>query len=159
MEISARTFFCICLVIGLCFNEIVCFVLIWLILSKLKKNSEKYSKNTLRLHFQLTILLAAQLLTPILFIVFPVGTAVYLILIETPSTGFQIKIGLLLLSLYCPVNSALTIVFVGAYRKYTMELIKTVFNSLMKFLGLQQFIPRVHLVTTVTPMTSKQYAC
>lgn len=60
MVIPARKYFYTSVIIALGFNEIICTGLIWSILSKLKTDSTKYSKNTLKLHLQFTILLAFQ---------------------------------------------------------------------------------------------------
>jgi nitrogen fixation/metabolism regulation signal transduction histidine kinase len=98
-------YFLICTFIAFSINEIICVLLIWMILYKLKNSAGQYSKNTLRLHFQLTILLAVQLLIPLIFIVYPMFLSIYIYSTGAQLSELQIKSCFILLELYCPFNS------------------------------------------------------
>lgn len=84
--------------------EVLALTLICLILLMLRKNSKKYSKNTYRLHVQLTLVLLAQLMTPILLIIGPVFGFSLNFLAGRPPCSFLIKLGVVLITLYGPTN-------------------------------------------------------
>lgn len=137
------------------FSEVIAIYIIWSILSKLRKNAKFYSKNTFRLHFQLTILLGIQISIPVLFLMFPTVLRWFLIASGIGFESGSSQIGFMLTSMYSLTNSVLTLAFVGPFRShlYNVAVFPWLFPILRK-LKLERWAPRrksLGLVSTTRP--------
>lgn len=152
---SSRKFL-MCMFVAFIIYEIISVILIWAILWKLKSSSANYSKNTIRLHYQLTLLLAVQLFAPIIFITFPVFSAIYIAFSANQLSETYFKTSFLLVSLYCPFNSFLTVLFITPYRRYTLELIKHTVSAFVRFVSFNKYKLQVETHNPWSPPASEQ---
>jgi Serpentine type 7TM GPCR chemoreceptor Str len=104
-------------------------VLAVLIFKNLREHSEHFSQRTYAMHRQLSVLLVMQVFGPAFFVVLPVGVIVATLLSSAISLSGDIygDIALTLISFYTINNSLMTILFVAPYRRYSRELVGTVF--------------------------------
>jgi hypothetical protein len=75
-------------------------------------------------NFQLNWLSILQFCLPFIFLIGPVGYAFYLAFTSSPSTNTLGNITLIFLSLYTLANSLATLLFVGPYRDFTLQLFR-----------------------------------
>ncbi|CAD5220361.1 unnamed protein product [Bursaphelenchus xylophilus] len=104
--------------VGFFIFEVVSIVIIFVVLRQLEEKKSSFSKETYRLHKQLTVALGVQLLTPFLHIVapftlflifnYPYGTMSY-------ATG---TLFIMYIELYGTSNSVITLYMVKPYRAY-----------------------------------------
>jgi hypothetical protein len=105
--------------------ECICFTLLYAILRNLKKNINSFSENTLRLQRQLTLLLFAQFLSPLLYIFVPVFICIFVILNDLGLSEFSVQVGMLEIECYAFMNSLLTIQFISPYRKHFISVVSS----------------------------------
>jgi hypothetical protein len=103
------------------FSEILSLSLICLILKTLKRNSRVFSRQTYKLYFQLTLLLAAQLASPLICVFIPVIICLIAVLNRIEANNLIVQMGLLGIVLYGLLNSLLTIIFISAYRRHFLD--------------------------------------
>lgn len=101
--------------------EIICLILFVLILKNLRLYSHTFSRTTHRLNFQFTILLGCQLLSPIIYIFFPVFIGIAATLFSFKPTKILVDISFLGIAFYGLSNSYLTIGFISPYRKHFLN--------------------------------------
>jgi hypothetical protein len=123
-------------VFGLLLSEIYCVSVAFIVLYMLKRNSSKLSKQTYRLQLQFTILLLVQFITPLFLIVIPaVYYLVFVIIMKGQSKRPMTQLAFTCLTIYGATNALMTIIFVGAYRKYTYKkFIRPAWERILKFL-------------------------
>jgi hypothetical protein len=86
------------------------------IIRTLRANAHAFSAKTYALHLQLILLLLAQLLAPVLSIVFPLGYVIYTVLAGEQFTRTVGCVGILLLAAYAIINPLLTLSFISPYK-------------------------------------------
>ncbi|KAI1702072.1 serpentine type 7TM GPCR chemoreceptor srh domain-containing protein [Ditylenchus destructor] len=116
------------IVIGFIAGEIICFLTAFFIVRILRKNAHNFSTKTYMIQLQLTFLLIAQLVAPIVFILVPVIYAIYAGLSLNLVGQAAGDMGIIFLSLYALNNSLLTILFVAPYRRYTLRKLGPIFG-------------------------------
>ncbi|KAI6212401.1 hypothetical protein M3Y94_00018900 [Aphelenchoides besseyi] len=114
-------FFALTIIALFSISEFFSFVVVFLILRILREHSQKYSKSTRRLHYQFLFLLLAQLLTPIVLIVFPVTLELLFVLAGNYASTLAVQVGYLVITFYGFTNAAFCLWFVGPYRNYVKE--------------------------------------
>jgi hypothetical protein len=144
------------MLISFLISEILCITLIYLILSILHANAALFSRNTYKLHFQFTVLLAVQLLTPFVFILLPITLCLIAALFDRYSPQFAGQMGFIMITLYGMANALFTILFVGPYRAHAYR--KLVFPVLRRFFKISVVIPKGGTVSAVssTMMSSQR---
>ncbi|CAD5220365.1 unnamed protein product [Bursaphelenchus xylophilus] len=108
-------------VIGFLIAESVSFVTVFFLLRILESKKASFSKATYKLHRQLLIALAVQLLTPFLFIMLPVTYGIYLIYPVIRVDSFTAGLIINYIELYGTSNSIVTLYFIKPYRTYLKE--------------------------------------
>ncbi|KAI1706510.1 serpentine type 7TM GPCR chemoreceptor srh domain-containing protein [Ditylenchus destructor] len=115
------TRYCAAIVGGVIYFEIICLAMTIYIIKRLRKNAHLFSKKTYSLQIQFTLVLAFQLLSPLIFVLVPVSCAIIFAIMGTSSFGRSDgRTGIVLLSIYTLSNSLVTVLFVTPYRKYTL---------------------------------------
>jgi hypothetical protein len=120
------------------FIEILSLILIYLTLSTLKANNKKLSKNTLKLHKQLTLLLAFEFISPLLLIIVPLSTQIFGAIINEFSSREITRFLFILIGMYGLTNPILTILFIGFYRTHFVD---TFIFPLLKIIGIGHLLP------------------
>lgn len=87
------------------FSQLLAFLLVYKILAVLRKNIKNFSKSTHKLHYQLTLLLAIQLVLPLALVILPVTIRWIRILLDYEESKTVNRIRLVLISLYGIANS------------------------------------------------------
>ncbi|KAI1692610.1 serpentine type 7TM GPCR chemoreceptor srh domain-containing protein [Ditylenchus destructor] len=106
--------------IGICTLELLCGSMTFFIIRTLRKTAHMYSRKTYKLQIQLTLLLLAQLASPVVFFLIPVVYAMGCGLIDCgTNNSLTGEIGMIMITLYALSNPLLTISFVTPYRSYT----------------------------------------
>jgi hypothetical protein len=90
-------------------SEIILTALLSLTLRMLQKTAHLYSSTTYKMHLQFSLLLGAQLFSPIFFVLLPIIGGVACYLLEIGATDLQDEIGILSIVAYGASNSLLTI--------------------------------------------------
>jgi hypothetical protein len=103
------------------FFEIFSFCLFYLIFNTLKQNSHIYSANTYSMHIQFTLMLAAQLLSPFVYVFLPVAIGIIYIICGMRPSEISIQIGLIGIIGYGLSNSLITVGFVSVYRTHFLN--------------------------------------
>jgi hypothetical protein len=116
------------ILVGMIGLEIVSVVLLYLILTTLRKKSSSFSAKTYRLHRQFTLLLISQLLCPIIFIGLPIAAGIITILGHVLPTKLAGEIGLITILVYGLSNSLLTITFIAPYQKHFLDSLSKIFR-------------------------------
>jgi hypothetical protein len=126
----------IALIVCVALSEIYCVIVAFVVLFILIRKSVHFSKETYRLHLQFSSLLAAQFVTPLLFIIVPViYYLIFVIILGGQSKREITQLTFACLTVYGATNSLLTISFVGVYRKYTYnKFIEPVWRRIKKIL-------------------------
>jgi hypothetical protein len=107
-------------IVGLILSEIYCVSMAFVVLFILRRNFAKFSKQTYRLHFQFTLCLTFQIALPLFLIVLPVSYyLVFIIMLGGQSKRIITQLSFTCLTIYGAINSLMTIIFVGSYRRYT----------------------------------------
>jgi hypothetical protein len=135
---SPLLFLFLCLVFFL-FNELFSVYIVYAILSSLRKNTASYSKNTYRLHYQLTLLLAFQLAIPFFFIILPIS--IRWVIFFTLNHDFAIfnHFRMTLITLYGFASSIFTLIFIAPYREHLYD---NLIYPIGKALGIKRLKPR-----------------
>lgn len=124
-------------------SEVFCVILIYLILSVLRQKTSKFSKATIKLHFQFTFLLAFQLMTPLLLVMVPVSICLIKAMQNEFNPREATQLGLLIIGFYGLVNSLYTILFVTPYRQHFLHnVIYPWLKPLLFKLHLSYLLPR-----------------
>ncbi|KAH7694515.1 hypothetical protein AAVH_38436 [Aphelenchoides avenae] len=94
----------------------------YLVINRLRRTA-KFSVRTSQMHLQLTRLLIAQILSPVLCMFLPVAAACVAILANGGILVYALDgyIALTMLSLFPLINAMLTILFVAPYRQFTVK--------------------------------------
>ncbi|KAI6170664.1 hypothetical protein M3Y97_01126500 [Aphelenchoides bicaudatus] len=120
--------FVITIVLMLLFWESLYFVIVMRILQLLKPKIATFSPNTIRLHRQLTFLLLAQAISPLICLVTPVVLAALDRMIVDKCFGYpRIQASFLMSVAHMSISSMLTIGFVQPYRtKFKKAIVKAI---------------------------------
>uniref|UniRef100_A0A914PIP2 G protein-coupled receptor n=1 Tax=Panagrolaimus davidi TaxID=227884 RepID=A0A914PIP2_9BILA len=132
---------------GFVVSEIVCLLSVRWIFKILRKNVSSFSAQTYKLHRQMTLLLYLQILNPIIFIWFPIGSCIFAVFLKLDfrkNTGIW---GLIFMSFYSISNTLLTIGFVSPYRNFTA---KYTYGLIMKL----PFLKKYSNVVVIVPIES-----
>jgi hypothetical protein len=116
------------LLVGMIGLEIISVVLLYLIITSLRKKSASFTSNTYRLHIQFSVLLISQLLCPLIFIGLSLTLCIIYMFVQISSTRLAGEIGLIGLLLYGLSNSLITIAFVTPYRKHLLNSLSKIFR-------------------------------
>ncbi|CAD5220339.1 unnamed protein product [Bursaphelenchus xylophilus] len=130
--------------------EFISFGCVFMILHELEAKKESFSSITYKLHRQLTIALGAQLLTPFIFIIFPVTLGIlatynYWSVNESYSQFFVISI-----DFYGAANSLITLYFVKPYRVYLSNKLKLA----LRYLSCGRFGKGPEVIVVMAPETT-----
>jgi hypothetical protein len=93
-------------------------------------------------------------MAPVICLIVPIICCVYIVLMDIPSTDPAVKFGLLLLVLQGLLNAMLTILFISPFRRHTYNSIISVFNSILRMIGLSRI--QMGEPTSTTPAVSTQ---
>ncbi|KAH7703802.1 hypothetical protein AAVH_29022 [Aphelenchoides avenae] len=111
--------------------QAACITLSVLGIRHLKKNSHGFSEKTRAMHLQLTRLLLAQILSPMICMFMPIVGFVIFIIISMnmvfPWSNLPVELGILCFTAFPLINAILTITFVPPYRRFTTSLLSMVF--------------------------------
>jgi len=121
-----------CLLAGFALLEAVCFAMGYTIVRVLRQNAHCFTARTYRMHMQLTVLVALQLASPVLYIVLPISmVCLYSVFYCQRLSLTAGQVGITAMALYATNNSLLTLCFVTPYRRYTMKKMRKIVLSLM----------------------------
>lgn len=133
------------------FSETFSIYIIYSILSTLRQNTGTFSRNTYRLHRQLTMLLAAQLTIPVVLIVIPISLRWGLFLTTGNEFSLFNNVRMTMVSLFGSANCLFTIVFISPYRIHTYNcIIYPIVYPITKVLRLKSWEPRRKSITFVS---------
>ncbi|KAH7703803.1 CRE-SRN-1 protein [Aphelenchoides avenae] len=111
--------------------QAVCITLSVLGMRHLKRNSNGFSAKTRAMHLQLTRLLLAQILSPMICLFVPIVGFVVFVIISMytllPWSNLPVELGILFFTAFPMVNAVLAITFVGPYRRFTASFLSTIF--------------------------------
>ncbi|KAI1712414.1 serpentine type 7TM GPCR chemoreceptor srh domain-containing protein [Ditylenchus destructor] len=113
--------YAIAIVVGLLSIQIFCVGITFYIIKKLRQNAHLFSRKTYTLQIQFTLVLAFQLVSPLIFFLAPICYSLIRAVIHASIFDrLSGNIGTVLLSLYTFSNSLVTVMFVRPYRNYTL---------------------------------------
>lgn len=113
-------------------SEVFSILMVFIILRTLRQKASKFSKYTLKLHFQFTLLLALQLAVPFLIVILPVSVRLIKTFMGDVPPKFAIQLGYILISCYGLINSLLTLIFIGPFRDHFKQCLMFLLGKIVR---------------------------